>query len=88
MIIEFLLGIVFTIITFIFSWFSLPGSPDAWQSAIDNIVIWFATPLTIIKNYVGESFFNVMLTLVIALAVFNFTMYPGMWLYNKIRGSG
>lgn len=88
MIIAALLNIMFSIIGFVFSLFALPAYPLILQQAVNNVIPWFTYPIILLKTYVGETFFNTTLILIIALVVFRIAFHPAVWLFNKIRGSG
>ncbi len=88
MIIEVLLFIFFGLINFILSLFTLPGMPSVVLNAINAVIPWITLPVSIIKTYVGDSFFNSLLNLVILVIIFSVSIRPALWLYNKIRGSG
>lgn len=88
MIIQFILSIFFGLINFILSLFTLPGMPAPVLNAFNAVIPFMALPISIIKTYVGDAFFVSLLNIVIILVVFNSLLRPGMWLYNKIRGSG
>lgn len=88
MIIQFILSIFFGLINFILSLFTLPGMPAPVLNAFNAVIPFMTLPISIIKTYVGDAFFVSLLNIVIILVVFNSLLRPGMWLYNKIRGSG
>lgn len=88
MIIQFILTIFFALINFILSLFTLPGMPAPVLNAFNAVIPFMTLPIAIIKTYVGDAFFIGLLNILIALIVFNSLLRPGMWLYNKIRGSG
>lgn len=88
MIVEFILSIFFGLINFILSLFALLGMPAPVLNAFNEVIPFMTLPISIIKTYVGDAFFIGLLNILIALIVFNSLLRPGMWLYNKIRGSG
>lgn len=87
MIIEFILSIFFGLINFILSLFTLPGMPSVVLNSFNEVVPFMTLPISIIKTYIGDAFFVSLLNLLIIIVVFNSLLRPGMWLYNKIRGS-
>lgn len=88
MVIEFLLNLFFGLLNIIFALISIPAAPLELTNAINNLLPYLVMPIAVIRIYIGESFFTAMFTMVIAAFVLFISLRPGMWLYNKIRGSG
>lgn len=88
MVIEFLLNLFFGLLNIIFALISIPAAPLEFTNAINNFLPYFGAPIAVIRTYVGEAFFTAIFTMVTAAFVVFISLRPGMWLYNKIRGSG
>lgn len=88
MIIEFLLNVFFGLLNVLFSLISIPAAPLELTNAINNFLPYFGIPIAIARVYIGEAFFTAMFTMITAAFVVFVSLRPGMWLYNKIRGSG
>lgn len=88
MVIEFLLNLFFGLLNIIFALISIPAAPLELTNAINNLLPYLVMPIAVIRVYIGEAFFTAMFTMVIAAFVLFISLRPGMWLYNKIRGSG
>ncbi|MDO4773725.1 MAG: hypothetical protein Q4A37_01200 [Candidatus Saccharibacteria bacterium] len=88
MVIEFLLNLFFGLLNIIFALVSIPAAPLEFTNAINNLLPYFVMPIAVIRVYVGESFFTAIFTMILAAFVLFISLRPGMWLYNKLRGSG
>lgn len=88
MIVQVILIIFFGILNFVLSLFTLPGMPTVLLNALNAVIPFITLPISIIKTYIGDAFFVILLNVVLLLITFNVLIRPGVWLYNKIRGSG
>lgn len=88
MIVQVILIIFFGILNFVLSLFMLPSMPTVLLNALNAVISFITLPISIIKTYVGDAFFVSLLNVVLLLITFNVLIRPGMWLYNKVRGSG
>lgn len=88
MIVQVILIIFFGILNFVLSLFMLPSMPTVLLNALNVVTSFITLPISIIKTYVGDAFFVSLLNVVLLLITFNVLIRPGMWLYNKVRGSG
>lgn len=88
MIVQVILIIFFGILNFVLSLFMLPSMPTVLLNALNVVISFITLPISIIKTYVGDAFFVSLLNVVLLLITFNVLIRPGMWLYNKVRGSG
>ena len=88
MIIEFILSLFFGILNFLLGLFSIPAAPVVFVDAMSKAIPFLATPVAIVRIYVGEQFFSAMITMIATAFSLFVLLRPGMWLYNKIRGSG
>ncbi len=88
MIILWVLTVFVLVLKFIISLVSIPAAPLVFLNAINNVVPYFAFPIVVLKNYIGASFFTTMITLIITSLTLFIVLRPGIWFYNKIRGSG
>lgn len=76
------------VLSFIFSLIHLPLAPVVFTDAISSIVPWLSFPIVLVKNFVGDTFFEAMIVMILALFVFNGGIRPIIWVFNKIRGAG
>lgn len=88
MIVMFILSFIVAVIKLILSLILIPAAPLVFLNAINNIVPFFAFPIVVLRNYIGDTFFITMLVMIVTSITVFIGIRPAIWFYNKIRGSG
>lgn len=86
MIVMFILHFIVAIIKFILSLILIPAAPLVFLNAINNVVPFFAFPIVVLRNYIGDTFFSAMLVMIVASITVFIAIRPAIWFYNKVRG--
>lgn len=86
MIIQAILVFIMMSITFMLSVFALPAMPLVVVDAINGVVGFFALPIGVIRNYVGDDFLIPVLYLLIIYVTFYPIWYMSTWIYQRVRG--
>lgn len=86
MIVMFILYFIVTIIKFILSLILIPAAPLVFLNAINNVVPFFAFPIVVLRNYIGDTFFSSILVMIVASITVFIAIRPAIWFYNKVRG--
>lgn len=86
MIVMFILSFIVVIIKFILSLILIPAAPLVFLNAINNVVPYFAFPIVVLSNYIGDTFFATMLVMIITSITVFIAIRPVLWFYNKVRG--
>lgn len=88
MIIEFIISVFLGIFNTIFGIISIPATPLVISNAINQILPYLTMPAAVARVYIGESFFDALISTIVIAFTAMITYRPALWLYNKIRGSG
>lgn len=86
MIVMFILSFIVVIIKFILSLILIPAAPLVFLNAINNVVLYFAFPIVVLRNYIGDTFFATMLVMIVTSITVFIAIRPVLWFYNKVRG--
>lgn len=86
MIVMFILYFIVTIIKFILFLILIPAAPLVFLNAINNVVPFFAFPIVVLRNYIGDTFFSAMLVMIVTSITVFIAIRPAIWFYNKVRG--
>jgi len=86
MIVMFILHFIVAIIKFILSLILIPAAPLVFLNAINNVVPFFAFPIVVLRNYIGDTFFSAMLVMIVVSITVFIAIRPAIWFYNKVRG--
>ena len=86
MIVMFILSFIVVIIKFILSLILIPAAPLIFLNAINNVVPYFAFPIVVLSNYIGDTFFATMLVMIVTSITVFIAIRPVLWFYNKVRG--
>ena len=86
MIVMFILSFIVVIIKFILSLILIPAAPLVFLNAISNVVPYFAFPIVVLRNYIGDTFFATMLVMIVTSITVFIAIRPVLWFYNKVRG--
>ena len=86
MIVLFILHFFVTIIKFFLVLVSIPAAPLVFLNAINNVVPYFAFPIVVMRQYIGDTFFTAMLVMIVTSITVFIAIRPVLWAYNKIRG--
>ena len=86
MIVMFILHFIVSIIKFILSIILIPSAPLVLLNAMNNVVPFFAFPIVVLRNYIGDTFFSSMLVMIVTSITVFIAIRPAIWFYNKVRG--
>ena len=86
MIVMFILYFIVTIIKFILSLILITSAQLVFLNAINNVVPFFAFPIVVLRNYIGDTFFSSMLVMIVTSITVFIAIRPAIWFYNKVRG--
>ena len=86
MIVMFILSFIVVIIKFILSLILIPAAPLVFLNAINNVFPYFAFPIVVLRNYIGDTFFATMLVMIVTSITVFIAIRPVLWFYNKVRG--
>ena len=86
MIVMFILSFIVVVIKFILSLILIPAAPLVFLNAIINVVPYFAFPIVVLRNYIGDTFFATMLVMIVTSITVFIAIRPVLWFYNKVRG--
>lgn len=86
MIVMFILSFIVVIIKFILSLILIPAAPLVFLNAINNAVPYFAFPIVVLRQYIGDTFFTTMLVMIVTSITVFIAIRPVLWFYNKVRG--
>ena len=85
MIVMFILHFIVAIIKFILSLILIPAAPLVFLNAINNVVPFFAFPIVVLRNYIGDTFFSAMLVMIVVSITVFIAIRPVIWFYNKVK---
>lgn len=77
---------LFALISFIFGLFTIPAMPLQVVNAISNVLPYFAVPIGVLRNYLGDTFFSAILIIIISYVLISPIIHIGFWLYQRIKG--
>lgn len=86
MIVLFFLHFIVVIIKFLLSLILIPAAPLVFLNAINNVVPYFAFPIVVMRQYIGDTFFATMLVMIVTSITVFIAIRPAIWFYNKVRG--
>lgn len=86
MIVMFILSFIVVVLKFILSLILIPAAPLVFLNAINNVVSYFAFPIVVLRNYIGDTFFTTMLVMIVTSITVFIAIRPVLWFYNKVRG--
>lgn len=86
MIVLFILNFIVVIIKFLLSLILIPAAPLVFLNAINNVVPYFAFPIVVMRQYIGDTFFATMLVMIVTSITVFIAIRPAIWFYNKVRG--
>lgn len=86
MIVLFILHFIVVIIKFLLSLILIPAAPLVFLNAINNVVPYFAFPIVVMRQYIGDTFFATMLVMIVTSITVFIAIRPAIWFYNKVRG--
>lgn len=86
MIVLFILHFIVVIIKFFLSLILIPAAPLVFLNAINNVVPYFAFPIVVMRQYIGDTFFATMLVMIVTSVTVFIAIRPAIWFYNKVRG--
>lgn len=87
MIVLFFLHFIVVIIKFLLSLILIPAAPLVFLNAINNVVPYFAFPIVVMRQYIGDTFFATMLVMIVVGVTVFIAIRPVIWFYNKVRGN-
>lgn len=87
MIVLFFLHFIVVIIKFFLSLILIPAAPLVFLNAINNVVPYFAFPIVVMRQYIGDTFFATMLVMIVTSITVFISIRPAIWFYNKVRGN-
>lgn len=87
MIVLFILHFIVVIIKFLLSLILIPAAPLVFLNAINNVVPYFAFPIVVMRQYIGDTFFATMLVMIVTSITAFIAIRPAIWFYNKVRGN-
>lgn len=86
MLVMFFLNSLVFIIKFLLSLILIPAAPLVFLNAINNVVPYFAFPIVVMRQYIGDTFFITMLVMIVTSITVFIAIRPAIWFYNKFRG--
>lgn len=86
MLVMFFLNSLVFIIKFLLSLILIPAAPLVFLNAINNVVPYFAFPIVVMRQYIGDTFFITMLVMIVTSITVFIAIRPAVWFYNKFRG--
>ena len=86
MIVLFFLHFIVVIVKFLLSLILIPAAPLVFLNAINNVVPYFAFPIVVMRQYIGDTFFATMLVMIVTSITVFIAIRPAIWFYNKVRG--
>lgn len=86
MIVLSFLHFIVVIIKFFLSLILIPAAPLVFLNAINNVVPYFAFPIVVMRQYIGDTFFVTMLVMIVTSITVFIAIRPAIWFYNKFRG--
>lgn len=85
MILEYIILAFLWIIKFIFGLFQIPAAPLAVLQALNSVIQFMSTPIGVLRNYIGDTFFTSIIVVLIAYVLISPIIFIFIWIYKRIK---